>query len=68
MRAYDPWSPATHHLGALAGEEDFMPLRAPAATSACEQERCDDPCLSREDIRPGMRCVNGEWLYSARWL
>ena len=24
--------------------------------------------LGRDEVRPGMRCVDGVWLYSAAWL
>lgn len=40
-----------------------------------ESEQPVEPLLSpvvvgitRDEIQPGMRCVDGVWLYSARWL
>ena len=37
------------------GEADVPPAAVPVT-------------IGREDIRPGMRMIGGEWFYSAAWL
>lgn len=71
---YDPWNPATYRLAALVGESDYRPLRAPAPrdddwpVDVAPVGDADAGPLERCAITPGMRCIDGTWYYSARWL
>lgn len=50
----------------LVGEAGYRAVRRPgegAAVQAVAPVR-----VSAESVRPGMRMVDGRWLYSARWL
>lgn len=44
----------------LVGEAGFVPVRKP--------NRRHLEAVTREDIRPGMRQIDGRWFYSSRWL
>lgn len=62
---YDRWNPLHSRFFAVADEEDFVPLRAPSV----EQEQPAEVVeLTRDEIRPGFRFVDGAWHYSAAWL
>ena len=52
----------------LAGEDGFVPLRPPTTEASADTTDLEVEPVRAEDIRPGMRRVDGEWLYSAAWL
>jgi hypothetical protein len=60
-------------VGALVGQvaEDGQPygknLRRPRLQVVHPITTVDAP-LTRDDVVPGMRMVDGRWFYSARWL
>ena len=58
---------------ALAGDDGFVPLRSPAVAPVGVEDAvtvcaCDSVPLDRAAVTPGMRCIGGEWFYSAAWL
>jgi hypothetical protein len=68
-KGYDKWTATDAPQFALAGEEDFSPLRAPGSSSPAERTSAPAPVeVKAEDIVPGMRQIGGEWFYSAAWI
>jgi hypothetical protein len=68
-RPFDVWDRSNAARRALVGELDYRALRAPRVERETPRAvETPTPAVTRETIAPGMRYVNGEWLYSAAWL
>lgn len=60
--------PLRVRLRAVQGDALFVPLRAPLRVPPVSEPLRVVAPLELCDVRPGMRCVDGQWFYSARWL